>query len=390
MRLKKEYLTRFLKVPKQSFFLFGPRGTGKSLWTKHSFRDALCVNLLEADVFRNYSAQPERLRELVDAHPQKHQIVIDEVQRVPALLSMVHSLIEEKRNLQFILTGSSARKIKRTGVDLLGGRALVRSLHPFMASELGEDFRLDSALQYGLLPLVWASENPLDILKAYQGLYLREEVQMEALVRNIGHFSRFLESVTFSHASVLNMSNVSRECGVGRKTVEGYLEILEDLLLSFRVPVFTKKAKRETAAHPKFYFFDAGVFRTLRPQGPLDRVEEMQGAALEGLVAQHLRAWNAYRGDENILYYWRTRSGVEVDLVLYGRDGLWAFEVKNTSRILPEHLRALKTFKEDYPQSVPIFLYRGKERLKREGILCLPCEEFLLGLHPDRKILETI
>lgn len=386
MRLKIEYIPRFFKDPKQSFFLFGPRGTGKSFWARHYFKDALWVDLLEPDVFRSYAARPERLRELVEGNPQKRQVVIDEIQKNPLLLNVVHSLIEERKGVRFILTGSSARKIKRTGLDLLGGRALLRNLHPFMAAELGGDFNIDHALQYGLVPLVWFSESPLDTLKAYQGLYLREEVQMEAIVRNIGNFSRFLESFSFSHASVLNISNVARECEVGRKTVEGYIEILEDLLLSFKVHIFSKRAKRELSEHPKLYFFDAGVFRSFRPQGPLDRVEEINGAALEGLVAQHLRAWNSYRGEINTLYYWRTRSGVEVDLVLYGEDGLYAFEVKNTSKIYPEHLRGLQTFKQDYPESKTIFLYRGRERLKKGDILCIPCEEFLLQLHPDKDI----
>lgn len=382
-----EFVPRFLEDPKQSFFLFGPRGTGKTLWTEHCFKDALRINLLEPDTFRLYTSRPERLRELVLGNPNKHQIVIDEVQKVPTLLSAVHTLIEERKGIQFILTGSSARKIKRTGVDLLGGRALISNLHPFMAAELDKDFKLTYALEYGLLPLVLASQNPLDTLKAYQGLYLQEEVQMESLVRNIGNFSRFLEAVSFSHASVLNISNIARECEVGRKTVEGYIEILEDLLLSFKVPVFTKRAKRQMAEHPKLYLFDTGVFRTIRPRGPLDRTEEIEGASLEGLVAQHLRAWNTYRGSKNTLYYWRTRSGVEVDLVLYGENGIWAFEVKNTSKIYPEHLRPLQSFKEDYPESRLIFLYRGKERLQKGSILCLPCEEFLLQLHPKKNIL---
>ncbi|MBI4050990.1 MAG: ATP-binding protein [Elusimicrobia bacterium] len=381
-----EIIRRFFKPPQQSFFLFGPRGTGKSLWVKVHFPHALRIDLLKLDTFRTYNARPEKLQELLEGHPKAKQVLIDEVQMVPALLSAVHSLIEQKRGLQFILTGSSARKLKRSGVDLLAGRALMKTLHPFMASELGAHFDFKRSLQQGLLPLVWSSEKPLETLKAYHGLYLREEVQMEALVRNIGNFGRFLEAVSFSQAQVLNISNIARECEVERKTVEGYLQILEDILLAVRVPVFTKKAKRELASHPKFYFFDAGIYRSLRPQGPLDRPEEIDGAALESLVFQHLRAWNAYRGEENTLSYWRTRSGVEVDIVLYGNDGLWAFEVKNTQKIRPEDLRPLASFLEDYPQAQAILLYRGHEKLKRQGVLCISCEEFLRELHPLKGI----
>lgn len=384
-----EFISRFLKKPFRSFFLFGPRGTGKSLWTQHCFKEAIRLDFLQPDVFRRYSGYPERLRELVEGNPQTKVFVLDEVQKVAEILSVVHSLIEKYKDKQFVLTGSSARKIKRSGVDLLAGRAIVYNLYPFMASELGNLFFFEKALRYGLIPLVWMSENPQDTLNAYCGLYLKEEVQMEALVRNVGNFSRFLEAISFSQGSVLNISNVARECEVGRKTVEGYIEILEDLLLSFRIQVFKKRAKRALIEHPKFYFFDTGIFRALRPKGFMDHVEELDGLALEGLVAQHLCAWIGYRRKENFLYYWRTRSGVEVDFVVYGEDGLWAVEVKNKSKIDSVDLRALKFFKEDYPEAKTIFLYRGKERLKKEGILCIPCEEFLLQLHPDKKLFGS-
>jgi predicted AAA+ superfamily ATPase len=190
--------------------------------------------------------------------------------------------------------------------------------------------------------------------------------------------------VSFSHAAPLNVSNVARECQVERRTAAGYVEVLEDLLLCFRLPVFTRRARRETAAHPKFYLFDAGVFRSLRPAGPLDRPEEIEGAALEGLVAQHLRAWIAYRSGDLELFSWRTRSGVEVDFVVYGADAFLAIEVKNTGRIRPEDLRALRAFRADYPTCVPILLYRGEDRRRIDDILCVPVEEFLVGLRPDR------
>jgi len=196
-------------------------------------------------------------------------------------------------------------------------------------------------------------------------------------------FRRFLEAVSFSHGSVLNLSNIARECEVNRKTAEGYLAILEDLLLAFRLPVFTKRAQRAVVSHPKFYLFDTGVFRGLRPAGPLDRPEEIEGTALEGLVAQHLRAWAAYSSSRFDLFYWRTAAGSEVDFVVYGASGFWAIEVKNTARIRPEDLRPLRSFGQDYPQCELIFLHRGGEQLRRDGILCLPCGEFLQQLRPD-------
>lgn len=381
-----ETITRFFTNPKQSFFLFGPRGTGKSTWAQLRFPNALRIDLLDPAVFRNFSAHPEYLRELINGNPKKKTIIIDEIQKVPVLLDIVHSLIEEKRGLQFILTGSSARKLKHTGVDLLAGRALMRTLHPFMAAELDKLFSLKKALEIGTLPLVIAATEPEDVLKTYAALYLKEEVQMEGLVRNIGNFSRFLEAISFSHAAVLNISNVARDCQIERKTAQGYVDITKDLLLSFDIPVFTKRTKRKLSSHSKFYFFDTGVFRSLRPKGHLDRPGEIQGAALEGLVAQHLRAWIAYSSNDNNLYFWRTRSGLEVDFVIYGAKKFIAIEVKNTNKIRPEDLKALHAFKQEYPKANALFLYRGSERLKKQDILCLPVQEFLLNLKPENQL----
>ena len=383
-----EFLLRFFDPPEQSFFLFGPRGTGKSSWIEHAYPNALVVDLLKPEVYREMSARPERLAQLVLANLDRSLIVVDEVQRVPELLSVVHDLIERQHGLQFVLTGSSARKLRRGGVDLLAGRALYRTMHPFMAAEL-PNFSLEAALVDGLLPVVVAAPRPAEVLKAYATLYLDEEVRLEGWARNVGNFARFLESVSFSHAAVLNVSNVARECQVERKTVAGYIEILEDLLLSFRVPVFTRRARRKTSIHPKFYFFDAGVYRSLRPRGPLDRAEEIDGCAFEGLVAQHLRAWIAYSGRNCELFYWRTRAGTEIDFVVYGEDGFWAIEVKNTAAVRSKDLRALKSFRDDYPECELIFIYRGDQKLLIDGVLCVPGDDFLRNLRPEDLPVET-
>ena len=379
-----ELQRRFFSAPRQSFFLIGPRGTGKSTWLRQAMPDALFLDLLQPDLARDLAARPERLRDLVRGHPNRSTVVVDEVQRVPELLSVVHLLIESKDRRRFVLTGSSARKLRRGGVDLLAGRAVVRTLHPFMAAELDRfDFR--RALIHGLLPLVVAADRPDDVLRAYASLYLDEEVRLEGWARNVGAFARFLEVISFSHASVINLANVARESQIERKTVAAYVEVLEDLLLSFRVPVFTRRAKREASTHPKFFLFDAGVFRSVRPKGPLDRPEEIDGAALEGLVAQHLRAWLAYRGDDAALFFWRTRSGVEVDFVVYGAAGFWAIEVKNATRVRPEDLRGLEAFGTDYPEAELLLLHRGAGRERRGRIWVLPVEEFLKNLIPARK-----
>jgi predicted AAA+ superfamily ATPase len=372
---------RFFDLPLQSCFVFGPRGTGKTTWLRELLPEALHVNLLRPELQRELSARPERLRELI-AGAAAADVVVDEVQRVPELLQVVHDVMESAESPRFVLTGSSARKLRREGVNLLGGRAVLRTFHPFMAAELA-GFRLEAALEQGLVPLVVTSPDPADALSAYASLYLEQEVQAEGLVRSVGAFARFLEVVSFSHAAVLNIAEVARETQVSRKTVEGYLEILEDLLLGYRLPVFTRRAQRATVAHPKFFLFDAGVYRSLRPSGPLDRPAEIDGAALEGLVAQHLRAWIAYAGRDVELSYWRTRSGVEIDFVLYGSDGFWAIEVKNSRAVRSADVRALVSFREDYPECEPLLLYRGEERLVVGGVRCVPIAEFLRGLRPE-------
>lgn len=374
-----------MRSPNTSFFLFGPRGTGKSTWLRSARTGAIWVDLLDPEMQRQYLARPERLRELIAGRPEITDIVIDEIQKAPALLDVVHALAESDKRLRFVLTGSSARKLRRGAANLLAGRLTEVHMHPFMAAEMGSSFDLRRALEIGLVPLVWGSADPAATLRAYASLYLREEVQAEALVRDIGAFARFLESISFSQGALLNLAQVARDCQVGRKTVEGYLGILEDLLLSFRVPVFSKRAKRILVSHEKFYFFDAGVYRSLRPSGPLDRSEEIAGMALEGLVAQHLRAWIDYRAVEAKLYYWRTKSGNEVDFVVYGKDVFWAIEVKHAARVSSKDVRALRSFREDYPEANVCLLYMGRERLAIDGITCMPCEEFILGLDPERE-----
>ena len=250
-----EFMSRFFRLPNKSFFLFGPRGTGKSTWLRHELPDAVFVDLLKPEVYRELQARPERLREIAKGSPRDRTVVVDEVQRVPELLSVVHEAIEQPGAPRFVLTGSSARKLRRGGVNLLAGRASLRTLHPFMSAELAE-FRIEDALRFGLLPLVVAAEEPEDTLRSYAALYLEQEVQLEGWARNIGNFARFLESISLSHGAVLNVSNVARECQIERKTAAGYVEVLEDLLLGFRLPIFSRRAKPRTDAYPKFYFME--------------------------------------------------------------------------------------------------------------------------------------
>lgn len=363
--------SRLFNPPKQqSFFLFGPRGVGKTAWLHHQFPQALYFDLLDYQVYTELLAQSTRLGEQIPAN-YKGWVVLDEVQRVPELLNEVHRLIESRR-LRFALTGSSARKLRHRGVNLLAGRALTYHMHPLTALELGKDFNLKRALRYGGLPFACTSASPQEYLKSYTATYLREEVQQEGFARNLSAFSRFLEAASFSQGGVLNMAAVSRECAVSVKVVEDYFSILEDLLIAVRLPVFTKRAKRRLMAHPKFYYFDAGVFQAIRPRGALDAPEQIHGAALETLFLQEARAINDYKNLGYRLYYWRTAAGHEVDFVLYGERGLVAFEIKMTEKVRSDDLVGLRQFQADFKEAKTYLLYLGHRRWHDQGIEIMP------------------
>lgn len=371
--------SRLLRSPEdKSFFLFGPRGTGKTTWVKTVFPKAIYLDLLEAELFNDLLANPQRLGNFI---PKDFSdwVILDEVQRVPELLNEVHRLIEKMR-YKFILTGSSARKLKRGGYNLLAGRALNYSMHPLVATELGRDFNLTHSLTYGQLPSVYMEKEPKKYLESYVKTYLQEEVMQEGLTRNLGAFSRFMETASFSQGSVLNISSVARECAIERKVVENYFSILEDLLIACRLPVFTKKAKRRLLGHPKFYFFDAGVYRVLRPMGPLDMPEGAEGIAFETLLFQELKAINDNLGLGYKMYYWRTASNLEVDFVMYGDRGIKVFEVKRTAKVTSAMLRGLKAFLADYPSARAYFIYGGERRMREGEIEIIPIEQALKEL----------
>jgi uncharacterized protein len=361
-----------------SFFLFGPRGTGKSTWVQAVLPGALRIDLLKESTFAELLGHADRLEAMADAHGGE-TVVIDEVQKLPSLLDEVHRLIEA-RGWRFVLTGSSARKLKRSGANLLAGRARTLAMHPFTAGELGSTFDVRHALRFGMLPSVWVGRDPAEYLKGYVGTYLAEEVRQEALVRNVAGFGRFLEAASFSQGAVLNVQAVAADCGISRKTVESHFDLLDDLLLAVRIPVFRRRAKRKVVAHPKFYYFDAGVYRALRPRGPLDAGDEIDGAAIETLVLESLRAENANRDLGYEVHYWRTTDGKEVDFVLYGERGLHAFEVKRSSRFRESDIATLRLFCADYPEARGCLLYGGRHRYRFGAVDVLPLDEGLADL----------
>ncbi len=372
---------RQLQIPLQSrksFFLFGPRGTGKTTWLRQRLPDALFVNLLRSDFYLPLSANPAHLRALI---PQGYTgwIVIDEIQRVPELLNEVHDLIESKGHV-FILTGSSARKLRRDSVNLLAGRALTYHMHPLTVAEQGDAFRLEDSLRYGHLPARFGEPDPARYLQDYVQTYMREEVMQEGLTRNIGHFSRFLEVASFSQGSVINVSDIARDAHIQRTVAESYLSILEDLLIGIRLPVFSRRAKRQLITHAKFYYFDTGVYRAIRPTGPLDSPAEIDGPALETLFLQELRAINDYRELGYEIQFWRTKHGLEVDFILYGPRGLLGIEIKRAKTVNPRDLKPLKEFKADYPEASCLLLYGGEQQLLMDGIRIIPIRDALRSL----------
>lgn len=361
----------------KSFFLFGPRGVGKTLWLKSKLKSAIYIDLLHSGVFNNLEARPERLEEYI---PKGFDdwIIVDEVQKIPQLLNEVHRLITNKK-YKFILTGSSARSLKKLGSNLLAGRALTYRMYPLTCEELKDKFSLQKSLTYGHLPAVYSDYQGLEeeYLQSYIKTYIKEEVHQEGLTRNMLAFSRFLESASFSQGSVLNFSEIAREASVERKVVESYFNILEDLLIAYRIPVFTKRAKRKLAAHPKFYFFDSGVFKNIRPMGPLDSPGEANGPALETLVLQEFIAINHYHGLNYQIYYWRTATKLEVDLILYGKKKIIAVEITHSARFKQEKLKGLKAFVKDYPEAKAYLFYTGKQRYFIGEIEIIPVHELL-------------
>jgi len=374
--------TRSLRLPeagRETFFLWGPRQTGKSTLLRASYPEAPWVDLLKADEYRRYVSRPETLREEIDAGPRPLQVVIDEVQRVPALLDEVHWLIEN-RGIRFALCGSSARKVKRGAGNLLGGRAVRYELHGLTAAELGPRIDLDRLLNHGCLPRIFESDRAARLLASYVGDYLKEEVAAEGLVRNLAVFSGFLDAAALSDGELVNLASIARDCGVSAHTVREHFAILEDTLLGRWLPGYRKRPKRRVIAAPKFYFADVGVVNHLARRGRLERGGELYGKAFENWVFHELSAHNAYLEVFAPLSYWRLTTGVEVDFVV--GDMKVAIEAKASERIGGDHLKGLRQLALDHPRvgrRIVVCLEKRRRRTE-DGIEILPAEAFATDL----------
>lgn len=377
-------LKRIFQAPEQSFFLLGPRGSGKSTWLKATFPDAHVVDLLAEASYQRLLAHPGLFAHELRAVPKGRWVVVDEVQRLPSLLNEVHRLIEEKQH-PFVLCGSSARKLKRAGVNLLAGRALRRSMHPFVPEEVGSKFDLQDTLHYGLLPIVWDSPAKQETLSAYAQLYLKEEIQAEALVRNLPGFARFLPIAALFHGQTINVANIAREAGVARTTVSGYLDILEETLLCFRLPAFDAKLRVRERKLPKWYWCDPGIVRVMKRTSGIPAPEE-RGALFEGMVAQLLRAYRDYRGLCDTMAYWAPagRSSIEVDFILMRGADLIAVEAKSGNTFRENWCKGLRAVTRLKGLQRRIIVYpEGPAMRTKDNIDILPFQQFSEQLARD-------
>ena len=379
------YKSRIIDIPgNKSTFLFGVRGSGKTKLLEHLFPSALYIDLLDKSLYQSYLTNMGQFYETVSAFRNDRLVIVDEIQKMPDLLDEVHRLIESS-DRNFILTGSSARKIKARGVNLLGGRAGRKYLYPFTPEELGEDFNLEQTLRYGLIPIVWSSHNRDEKLKDYAEIYLEEEIKAEALVRHLPSFARFLPVAGLCHGQVVNMSAVARDSQVSRAVVRDFFSILEDTMLGFFLPAYYPKLRIKEQKSPKFYLIDPGIARAFKKNfGPV-AIEE-RGFLFEGLVAQLLRAYKDYRNLYEKIYYWSSLGAkqTEVDFLLKRGKELIAIEVKAKTQVSAQDYRGLKAINKLSKVKRRIVIYLGKAiRKTQEGIEIWPFDFFCKNLTED-------
>lgn len=373
--------TRILANPEHSILLLGPRGTGKSTWIREHFGESRRYDLLNTTEALRLSRNPELLyRELSDL-ARGSWAVVDEVQRVPELLNEAQRLMEEC-GIRLVLSGSSARKLRRSGVNLLAGRARVTHMYPLVSRELGAEVDTDRQILYGGLPLAVTSRDPVEFLRSYAETYLREEIQAEALIRNIGSFSRFLEIAARQNGQLTNSTAIGRDAQVSRQTVQGYFEILVDTLIGYWVKAWRLKSATTQVSHPKFYFFDSGVARALSGRLPYPPTQEELGPLLETYILSELRAYLSYRKRNYPFFFWRSYDGVEVDFLCETVDGFRAIEIKASRHWERRFGRGIARLRADLGKGkVAAFgVFQGERSLKLGDITIYTVSEFLTHL----------
>lgn len=363
-------------IKTDSLFLWGARQTGKSTLLRTLFPDVEFYDLLKSDEYERLSRRPALLREELSEIPGGSIVIIDEVQKIPQLLDEVHWLIEN-RDLRFILSGSSARKIKRLGANLLGGRALSYVLHPLVSAEV-PGFDIVHAVRTGMLPRHYLAGNPLKRLQSYVGDYLQEEIRAEALVRNVTLFSRFLEVAAISSGEIINYHNIATDCGISGPTVKEYFSMLEDTHIGYMIPAYTKAVKRRLIQAPKFYFFDVGIVNYLLKRNNVQQGSPEFGKSFEHLIVQEIVAYLDYSGSNEKLTYWRSASQFEVDCII--GNARVAIEIKSSAEVHSHHIRGLRAFREEHPASRAIVVSFDKKSRMTDGIEIIPATTFLKKL----------
>ena len=371
---------RLLPTPTRSTFLFGPRGTGKSTWIRDRFPNAATYDLLDTGEALRLGKDPQALYRELSALPPGAWAVIDEVQKAPALLDEVHRLIES-RGLRFVLSGSSARKLRRGGANLLAGRAVTASMSPLTSAELASDFDVQRALRFGMLPMAVAEADPQPYLRTYAETYLMVEVQAEALTRDLGAFARFLEVAARQNGQLTNATSIARDVGVSRHTVQNHFDILVDTLLGYWLPPWKLKAATKQVRQSKFYFFDVGVARALSGRLAYPPSPEALGPLAETFVLNELRAWLAYQSLGYRLHFWRSYDGAEVDAMCETASGFVAIEVKASSRWQRRFNRGLRRLAAELGNSLTCYgVYLGERTAQWDDITVLPMQDFLRRL----------
>ena len=359
-----------------SVFLWGARQVGKTTWLNARYPACRTYDLLRPSEFERLLRRPEILSEELEGFGENDTVIIDEIQKLPQLLDEVHSLIQRK-NIRFILSGSSARKLKRLGTNLLGGRATREQMFPLVSAEI-PDFDLIRAVNNGMIPRHYMVENPKERLRGYVGIYLNEEIRQEALTRNLRSFSRFLEVAAQCDGEMLVYKNIAQDCGIDYRTVKEYFTILEDTLLGYLIPGFTLSRKRRAIAAPKFYLFDVGLANYLTHRSALRPGSDDFGHAFEHFIIQEIIAYMGYNHIDERLTYWRTSGGYEVDTII--GEGRLAIEIKATDEAKSRHTHGLKAFSEDFPEARLIIVSLDKYRRKMNGVEVIPATEFLRDL----------
>ena len=340
-------ILNFQDTENESVFFFGARQTGKTTLLLDLFPKAIYYDLLESDTLRPLKEYPSLLRESLQNKPEGTLVIIDEIQQVPELLNEVHWLIVRK-GLRFILSGSSARKLKRNGANTLGGRAIPVTLFPLVSAEI-PDFDIYRAVNNGMLPQHYKRNNPRPLLKAYIDIYLKEEIRSEAITRNLNSFTRFLKIAAMTDGEIVNYTNIASECGISANTVKEHFNILIDTLIGYMIPAYTKSKGRRMVQAPKFYYFDVGIANHLLNRQNLQRGTLEFGHAFEHFVIQELKAYLSYNDCGKKLSYWRTYTGLEVDAVI--GEAEFGIEIKSSDEVQPRHLKGLHAFSDEFPKA---------------------------------------